>query len=58
MIGLAVTLLIIASIAAILGFGSIAGAFAEVAVIIFIVALVAGLTLLVLGLKAATSLTE
>lgn len=58
MIGFAVTLLIIAAIAAILGFGGVAGALANVAIFIFVVALVAGLILLVLGWKAAKSVIK
>lgn len=56
MIGLAFTLLIIAAIAAVLGFGGIAGALADVAIIIFIITLIAGLVLLFLGRKAADAL--
>ena len=58
MIGFAVTLLIIAAIAAILGFGGIAGALADVAIFIFVVALIAGIIVLVLGWKAAKSLVD
>lgn len=58
MIGLAVTLLIIAAIAAILGFGGLAGALANIAIFIFAVALIGGLILLMLGWKAARSVVD
>lgn len=58
MFGFAITLLIVALIAAILGFGGIAGALADVAVFIFVVALIAAVVLFVLGRKAARSLTD
>jgi uncharacterized membrane protein YtjA (UPF0391 family) len=57
-IGFAVTLLIIAAVAAILGFGGIAGALANVAIIIFVLALIGGIVLFILGKKAAKSLTD
>jgi uncharacterized membrane protein YtjA (UPF0391 family) len=57
-IGFAVTLLIIAAVAAILGFGGIAGALADVAIIIFIVALIAGIVMFVVGMKAAKKLVD
>lgn len=58
MIGLAVTLLIIALIAAILGFGGLAGALAEIAIFIFVLALVGGLILLFLGWKAGKAIVD
>ena len=58
MIGFAITLLIIAAVAAILGFGGIAGALANVAIFIFVVALIAGLVMLFLGMKAAKSIVD
>lgn len=56
MLGFAFTLLIIALIAAILGFGGIAGALADIAIFIFVLALVGGLILLFLGWKAGKSI--
>jgi uncharacterized membrane protein YtjA (UPF0391 family) len=56
--GFAITLLVIALIAAILGFGGIAGALANVAIAIFVVALIIGLVLLFLGWKAAKSVVD
>ena len=53
MFGWAITLGIIALIAAILGFGGIAGALVDIAVIIFVIALVLSLIFLVLGWKGA-----
>ena len=58
MIGFAVTLLIIAAVAAILGFGGIAGALADVAIIIFVLALIAGLVILALGWKAGKAIVD
>lgn len=58
MIGLAVTLLIIALIAAILGFGGLAGALAEIAIFIFVLALIGGLILLFLGWKAGKAIVD
>jgi uncharacterized membrane protein YtjA (UPF0391 family) len=49
MFGWAITLGIIALVAAILGFGGIAGALVDIAIIIFVVALVLSLVFLVLG---------
>lgn len=53
MYGLAITLGIVALVAAILGFGGIAGAFADLAIIVFVFALVLSIVFLVLGWKAA-----
>ena len=58
MIGFAFTLLVIALIAAILGFGGIAGALADVALFIFAVALIGGLILLFLGWKAGKAVVD
>ena len=58
MIGFAFTLLVIALIAAILGFGGIAGALADVAIFIFVLALVGGLILLFLGWKAGKAIVD
>lgn len=58
MIGFAITLLIIAAVAAILGFGGIAGTLANAAIIVFIVALTAGLVMLFLGMKVAKSVID
>ena len=56
MTGFAVTSLIIAAVAATLGFGGIAGALADIAIIIFVVALIAGLVILPIGLVAAKAI--
>ena len=58
MIGLAFTLLIIAAVAAILGFSGLAGALANVAIIIFGVALLGAVLLFVLGKKAVKSVVD
>lgn len=57
-IGFAFTLLIIAAVAAILGFSGLAGALANVAIFIFVLALIAAVVLFVLGRKAAKSLSD
>ncbi len=58
MFGLAVTLLVIALIAAILGFGGLAGALAKIAIFIFVVALLAGVVLLFLAWKAGKAIVD
>jgi len=58
MFGFAITLLIIALIAAILGFGGIAGTLANIAIGIFVIALVVGLVLLFLGWKAGKAIVD
>jgi uncharacterized membrane protein YtjA (UPF0391 family) len=58
MIGFAFTLLVIALIAAILGFGGIAGALADIAIFIFVLALIGGLILLFLGWKAGKAIVD
>lgn len=58
MLGFAFTLLIIALVAAILGFGGIAGALADIAIFIFLLALVGGLILLFLGWKAGKAIVD
>jgi uncharacterized membrane protein YtjA (UPF0391 family) len=58
MLGFAFTLLIIALVAAILGFGGIAGALADIAIFIFVLALVGGLILLFLGWKAGKAIVD
>lgn len=58
MIGFAITLLIIAAVAAILGFGGLAGALADVAIFVFVIALIAGVVMFMIGRKAAKSLTD
>ena len=58
MFGFAFTLLIIALVAAILGFGGIAGALADIAIFIFVLALVGGLILLFLGWKAGKAIVD
>jgi len=56
--GFAITLLIIALIAAILGFGGIAGALANIAIAIFVIALIIGLVLLFFGWKATKAVVD
>jgi uncharacterized membrane protein YtjA (UPF0391 family) len=58
MFGWAITLLIIAVVAAILGFGGIAGALVDIAIIIFVLALVGSLLLFLLGWKGAKSISR
>ena len=58
MLGFAFTLLIIAAIAAILGFGGIAGALADIAIFVFVLALIGGLILLFLGWKAGKAIVD
>lgn len=53
MFGWAITLGVIALIAAILGFGGLAGALVDIAIIIFVIALVLSLIFLVLGWTGA-----
>lgn len=53
MFGWAITLAIIALVAAILGFGGIAGALVDIAIIIFVIALVLSLIFFVIGWKGA-----
>ncbi|MEH6789610.1 DUF1328 family protein [Parasphingorhabdus sp.] len=53
MYGLAFTLAIVALIAAILGFGGLAGGLANVALVIFVLALIGTVVFFVLGWKAA-----
>lgn len=58
MLGFAFTLLVIALVAALLGFGGIAGALADIAIFIFVLALVGGLILLFLGWKAGKAIVD
>lgn len=58
MLGFAFTLLVIALVAAILGFGGIAGALADIAIFIFVLALVGGFILLFLGWKAGKVIVD
>lgn len=58
MFGWAITLAIIALIAAILGFGGLAGFLADVALIIFIAALIASAAFFFLGWKAAQGVSD
>lgn len=58
MLGFAFTLLVIALVAAILGFGGIAGALADIAIFIFVLALVGGLILLFLGWKVGKAIVD
>lgn len=52
MYGFALTLAIVALIAAVLGFGGLAGSLVNIAMIVFVVALVGTIIFLVLGWKA------
>ncbi len=56
MFGWAITLGIIALIAAILGFGGIAGALVDIAIIIFVIALIGAAIFAILGWKAAKAI--
>lgn len=58
MFGWAITLALIAVVAAILGFGGIAGALVDIAIIIFLLALVGSLILFLLGWKAAKGVSR
>ena len=55
MFGWAITLLVIALIAAILGFGGLAGTLVDIAIIIFVIALILGVVMLFLGYRAGRS---
>jgi uncharacterized membrane protein YtjA (UPF0391 family) len=50
--------LILALVAAVLGFGGVSDAFADIAVVIFVVALIGTLLFLVLGWKAAKAVVD
>ncbi len=56
MYGWAFTLAIVALIAAILGFGGLAGGLANIALIIFVLALIGTVIFFVLGWKAAKNI--
>lgn len=58
MFGWAIFLGIIALVAAILGFGGVAGTLANVAIIIFVIALVGTIVMLALGWKAGKSIVD
>lgn len=58
MFGWAITLALIAVVAAILGFGGIAGALVDIVIIIFLLALVGSLILFLLGWKAAKGVSR
>lgn len=58
MYGWAFTLAIIALIAAVLGFGGLAGALVDVALIIFVIALIGTIIFFVLGWKAAKKIID
>ena len=57
MYGWAITFAIIALIAAILGFGGVAEAFANIALVIFVIALILTAVFLYLGWSAAKRIT-
>jgi len=54
----ALIFLILALVAAVLGFGGMANAFADIAVIIFVVALIATLLFLLLGWRAGKAIVD
>ncbi len=58
MYGWAITLAIIALIAAVLGFGGLAGALIDIAMIIFVLAVIGSIILFVLGWKAAKGVSR
>ncbi|ODU34723.1 DUF1328 domain-containing protein [Sphingopyxis sp. SCN 67-31] len=58
MYGWAFTLAIIALIAAVLGFGGLAGALVDVALVIFVIALIGTIIFFVLGWKAAKEIID
>lgn len=58
MFGWAFTLAVVALIAAVLGFGGIAGALADIAIVIFVIALALSLLFVFLGWKAGKKLTQ
>ena len=58
MYGWAFTLAIIALIAAILGFGGLAGALVDIAIIIFVLAVIGSIILFVMGWKAAKGVSR
>ena len=58
MYGWALTLAIVALIAAILGFGGLAGSLANIALIIFVLALIGTVIFFVLGWKAAKKIVS
>ncbi len=58
MYGWAITLAVVALIAAVLGFGGIAGALVDIAIIIFVLAVIGSLILFVLGWKAAKGIAN
>lgn len=58
MYGWAFTLAVIALIAAVLGFGGLAGALVDIALIIFVLAVIGSLILFVLGWKAAKGVSR
>ena len=58
MFKLALILAVVALAAAILGFGGIAGAFADLALIVFVAALVLAALFLILGWMGAKRLTQ
>jgi uncharacterized membrane protein YtjA (UPF0391 family) len=58
MYGWAFTLALIALVAAVLGFGGVAGALVDIAIIIFVIALIGSLILFVMGWKAAKGVSR
>ncbi len=58
MYGWAITLAIVALVAAILGFGGIAGTLADIALIIFVLALIGTAIFFVLGWKAGKAIID
>jgi uncharacterized membrane protein YtjA (UPF0391 family) len=58
MYGWAFTLAIIALVAAVLGFGGLAGALVDIALIIFVLAVIGSIILFVMGWKAAKGVSR
>ncbi len=58
MYGWAITLAIVALIAALLGFGGIAGTLADIALVVFVLALIGTVIFLFLGWKAGKAIID
>ncbi|RXZ64331.1 DUF1328 family protein [Pelagerythrobacter rhizovicinus] len=58
MYGWAFTLAAVALVAAILGFGGIAGTLANIAIVVFVLALIGSIVLFALGWKAARGVAD
>jgi uncharacterized membrane protein YtjA (UPF0391 family) len=58
MYGWAFTLVIVALVAAVLGFGGLAGTLVDIAIIIFVLALIGSAILFIVGWKAAKGVSK